>query len=154
MNKIGLKNEYTDKMAEKLNVYLSNVQIAYMNARGLHWNITGKQFFSLHEKFEGVYDRLSDMADEIAERILMLGGSPLHSFSDYIKVASIKEKLNISSTEGSVQAFLEDTEYLLGAEREILAEASDNNDEGTVNLMSGYIEEQEKTIWMFNAFLK
>ncbi len=154
MNKIGLKDEYTKKMAEKLNVYLSNVQIAYMNARGFHWNITGKQFFSLHEKFEGIYNNLSGMADEIAERILMLGGSPLHSFSEYIKISSIKEKSNISSTEGSVQAFLEDTEHLLATERGILAEASDNNDEGTVNLISGYIEEQEKSIWMFNAFLK
>ena len=72
------------------------------------------------------------MADEIAERILMLGGSPLHSFSEYIKISSIKEKSNISSTEGSVQAFLEDTEHLLATERGILAEASDNNDEGTV----------------------
>jgi starvation-inducible DNA-binding protein len=141
-------------MVEKLNSYLSSVQIMYMNVRGYHWNIVGKQFFALHAKFEEIYDSLNEMADEIAERILMLDGKPLHSFSEYIKVSSVKERLNLSSAEDTIKALLDDTAKLLEAEREILALASDNDDDGTASLMSGFIGEQEKMIWMFNALLK
>jgi len=151
---IGLKNKYKNEMVEKLNSYLSSVQIMYMNVRGYHWNIVGKQFFALHAKFEEIYDSLNEMADEIAERILMLDGKPLHSFSEYIKVSSVKERLNLSSAEGTIKALLDDTSKLLEAEREILTLASDNDDDGTASLMSGFIGEQEKMIWMFNALLK
>lgn len=151
---IGLENDYRTEMIAKLNLYLSDVQITYMNVRGYHWNIVGKHFFSLHAKFEEIYDELNEMADEIAERILMLEGKPMHSFSEYIKVARVKERLDISSAKDTVKALLDDTATLLTAEREILSLAGDNNDEGTAALMSGYISEQEKMIWMFNSLLK
>ena len=151
---LGLKDNYTNEIIDKLNAYLSNVQVTYMNVRGYHWNITVKQFFALHEKFEEAYDKLNEMADEIAERILMLGGKPLHSFSDYLKITSVKERLNVSTADDTVKSFLEDIAILLENERDILSLASENDDEGTVGLMSEYIGEQEKTIWMFNALLK
>ncbi|HDP54816.1 MAG TPA: DNA starvation/stationary phase protection protein [Bacteroidetes bacterium] len=154
MNHIGLDKDYAVKMNEKLNAYLSNVQITYMNVRGYHWNIVGKQFYQLHEKFEDIYNTLNDMADEIAERILMLGGTPVHAFSKYINMASIKEKENISSAEATVKEVLNETLELLKNEREIVEFAADNGDEGTVSLISGFIEEQEKLIWMLNAMLK
>jgi starvation-inducible DNA-binding protein len=151
---IGLKDSYKNEMTEKLNVYLSDVQISYMNVRGYHWNIVGKHFFALHAKFEEIYNTLNEMADEVAERILMLGGKPLHSFTNYIKIATVKERQNVSSAENTVQALLEDIAILLTKEREILALASANDDEGTSSLMSGFIGEQEKMIWMFNSLLK
>jgi starvation-inducible DNA-binding protein len=151
---IGLNDNYKNEMAGRLNSCLSSVQISYMNVRGYHWNIVGKQFFSLHEKFEEIYNSLNEMADEIAERILMLGGKPLHSFSEYIKISSVKERLNICSAEDTVKALLDDTAKLLEMEREILSIASDNDDEGTASLMSDYIGEQEKMVWMFSSLLK
>lgn len=155
MNKnIGLNQNYSVKMADALNAYLSDVQVAYMNVRGYHWNVVGKQFFALHAKYEEVYNGLNEMADEVAERILMLGGKPLHSFSDYLKTASLKEKQNVSSGEATVEALLDDVKYLLAKERELLKEASENNDEGTVAMLSGYIGHQEKMIWMFSSLLK
>ncbi|MDD2279803.1 MAG: DNA starvation/stationary phase protection protein [Bacteroidales bacterium] len=125
-----------------------------MNVRGYHWNIVGKQFFQLHEKFEELYDTLNEMADEIAERILMLGGTPVHAFSKYIKMATIKEKENISTVEATVKEALNEILELLKNEREIAALAADNGDEGTVDLVTGYIAAQEKLVWMLNATLK
>ncbi|HZJ73915.1 MAG TPA: Dps family protein [Perlabentimonas sp.] len=154
MNQIGISKDYSAKMNEKLNVYLSNVQLSYMNVRGYHWNIVGKQFFQLHEKFEELYDSLNDMADEVAERILMLGGTPVHAFSKYIKMATIKEKENISTAEGTVKEAINEILELLKNEREIIELAADNGDEGTIDLMTGYISEQEKLVWMLNATLK
>jgi starvation-inducible DNA-binding protein len=154
MNNIGLNDNYKKEMVKKLNFYLSSVQVTYMNVRGYHWNIVGKQFFALHEKFEEQYNTLNEMADEIAERILMLGGAPLHSFTEYIEISSINERLNVSTAEDTVQALLSDTNQLLEMERDILSFASDNEDDGTASMVSEYIGAQEKMIWMFNALLK
>jgi starvation-inducible DNA-binding protein len=152
--KIGLERGYTEKVAGKLNALLSDVQVFYMNVRGYHWNITGKHFFLLHAKFEELYDKLNDMADEVAERILMLGGSPVHAFSKYLKMASLSEKENVTSSEETVKEVLNGIEQLLKGEREILSMAADAGDDGTVDLMTGFIEDQEKMVWMYSAFLK
>ena len=151
---IGLSKDYSDQMVSKLNVLLSNVQIFYMNVRGFHWNITGKNFFKLHEEFEKLYDDLNEKADEIAERILMLEGKPMHAFSEYLKISGIKERTSISTESATVKEVIEGLSVLLNLEREIASLAADNNDDGTADLITGYISEQEKLIWMFNAFMK
>jgi len=148
---IGLNEDYQRNMSQKLNEFLSDVQVFYMNVRGYHWNIKGKLFFVLHEKFEGLYNQLSDMADEVAERILMLGGAPLHSFSEYLKLANVKEKLNVSTADGTISETLKDLKHLLESERELVKLASENGDDGTVNLISEYISGQEKLIWMLST---
>ncbi|MFW5656135.1 MAG: Dps family protein [Bacteroidota bacterium] len=153
-NKIGLDSAYANDMAEKLNAYLSNVQVVYMNVRGYHWNVTGKHFFVLHEKFEELYNALNEMADEVAERILMLGGSPVHAFSKYLKLAKVPEKENVSSSEDTVKEVVSELKHLLEDERSLIDAASENGDEGTVNMLSEYIDSQEKMIWMFSALLK
>jgi len=154
MNNVGLKVEYSEEVVGKLNAYLSSLQISYMNVRGYHWNIVGKQFFVLHSKFEEVYNNLNEMADEVAERILILGGKPLHSFTEYLKISEINETTNVGSAEETVKNLLEETTKLLAIEREILSFASENGDEGTVGMLSEYIGAQEKMIWMLNAQLK
>jgi starvation-inducible DNA-binding protein len=139
-------------LIDKLNLLLSNTQIFNMNTRGLHWNIKGDKFFELHIKFEELYTDLNLKVDEIAERILTLEGSPIHSFSSYIKIATIKELTNINSATKSIEAIITSLNTLIKLEREILSVANKANDEGTSSLMSDYIRQQEKSIWMYSAF--
>ncbi|HJZ41561.1 MAG TPA: DNA starvation/stationary phase protection protein [Bacteroidales bacterium] len=153
-NQIGLDQGYSNQLVEKLNTLLSNIQVSYMNVRGFHWNITGKNFFKLHEKFEEMYDDMNEKADEVAERILMMEGKPVHSFSEYLKMAEIGEKKNISGDIATVKEVLDALNILLKHEREIATMAAANGDDGTVDLMTGYISGQEKTVWMLNAFLR
>jgi starvation-inducible DNA-binding protein len=123
-----------------------------MNTRGLHWNIKGDKFFELHIKFEELYTDLNLKVDEIAERILTLEGTPIHSFSTYIKIATIKELTNVDSATKSIEAIITSLSTLIKLEREILNIANKANDEGTSSLMSDYIRQQEKSIWMYSAF--
>ncbi len=153
-NQIGLEQNYAKQIVDKLNVYLSDVQIVYMNLRGYHWNIVGKQFFALHEKYEKIYDVVNDMADEIAERIIILGGVPVHAYSKYIKMATIKEKENVVTADATLKEVIAEINHLLVIERDIIEFASEHGDEGTVDMLTGYIGEQEKNIWMLNALLK
>jgi starvation-inducible DNA-binding protein len=151
-NKIGIEKKIATDLIDKLNLLLSNTQIFYMNTRGLHWNIKGDKFFELHIKFEELYTDLNLKVDEIAERILTLEGNPIHSFSSYIKIATIKELTNVDSATKSIEAIITSLSTLIKLEREILSIANKANDEGTSSLMSDYIRQQEKTIWMYSAF--
>ncbi|NCB08754.1 MAG: DNA starvation/stationary phase protection protein, partial [Bacteroidia bacterium] len=94
-------------IAEKLNQLLADYQIYYQNLRGLHWNVKGKMFFMLHGKYEEYYDEASEVIDEIAERILMVGGQPLHTFGDYLKTAKLSEVSNVSDGKEGVRIVLD-----------------------------------------------
>ena len=153
-NRIGLDNIKSKELAEKLNLLLSNYQVFYINARGFHWNITGEKFFELHAKFEELYNDLLIKVDEVAERILTLGYTPLHSFSDYLVASTIKEAKGISDGKKAMQNVLGSISNLIQLEREILLLSGDANDEGTNALMSDYIRQQEKLVWMYSAYLK
>ncbi|RIJ42747.1 Dps family protein [Pontibacter oryzae] len=153
-NLIGIDAEKARQLAENLNALLANYQLFYINARGFHWNISGNKFFELHAKFEELYNDAILKIDEIAERILTLGHTPLHTFTDYLQAARIKEVANVSGGNEAVQEVLNGFQILISSERELLALASEADDEGTSALMSDYIREQEKLVWMYSAYLK
>ncbi|NQW37167.1 MAG: DNA starvation/stationary phase protection protein [Flavobacteriales bacterium] len=152
-NTIGLNLKETSVLTNQLNELLSNFQIYYQNLRGLHWNIKGKNFFELHLKFEELYTDSQEKIDLIAERILTLEGVPLHTFSDYMAQSKIRVGKNISNDEKAIGLIIEVITTLLVLERHILETAATANDEGTNSMMSDFIAEQEKTVWMLKAWL-
>ena len=153
LNSIGLDQKKTKQIANDLNVLLANFQIYYQNLRGIHWNIKGKRFFELHPKFEELYNDANLKVDEIAERILTLGGIPLHTFEDYSKKAKVPIGKNVTQDEDSVMLIVHSLSELLKIERDILGKSDEIDDEGTNSMMSDFITEQEKTIWMMKAWL-
>jgi len=153
LNSIGLDTEKTKGLANDLNELLANFQLYYQNLRGIHWNIKGRAFFDLHVKFEELYTDANLKVDEIAERILTLGATPLHTFEDYTKAAKVPVGKNISKDENAVQLIVDSLTELLKMERSILETSGDANDEGTNSMMSDFITEQEKTVWMMKAWL-
>ncbi|OMQ11798.1 Dps family protein [[Flexibacter] sp. ATCC 35103] len=153
-NILGLPVKESELLVNELNILLSNFQVYYQNLRGIHWNIRGKRFFDLHVKFEELYTDAQLKIDMIAERVLTIGGTPLHTFEDYIKNNKLAVGKNISNDEKAVQLIVNSLSDLLKIEREILKQSDDINDEGTNSMMSDFIAEQEKTIWMMNAWLE
>ena len=144
------KNQNT---VERLNQLLADYQIFYQNLRGLHWNIKGQMFFALHEKYEEYYNVASEVVDAIAERILMLGGQPLHTYSDYLKVAKLEQVSNISDGKNGVATVLSADRYFLKSFNEILEISEINGDEGTAAMVSEWIAATEKRIWMLESYL-
>ncbi|CAM3936923.1 Dps family protein [Flavobacterium antarcticum] len=151
-NILGLPVKESAEMVTELNVLLSNFQVYYQNLRGIHWNIRGKRFFELHVKFEELYNDAQLKVDMVAERILTIGGKPLHTFEDYIKHNKLKVGKDISNDEKAVQLIIDSLSDLLKIERSILNKSDDIHDEGTNALMSDFIAEQEKTVWMMRAW--
>ena len=153
LNSIGLDDQKTKHIAQDLNQLLANFQIYYQNLRGIHWNIKGKRFFDLHVKFEELYNDANMKVDALAERVLTLGATPLHTSDDYIKAAKVPVGKNISEDEKAVRLIVDSLTELLKIERDILNKSGEAHDEGTNAMMSDFITEQEKTVWMMKAWL-
>lgn len=152
-NRIGLDKTKAKDLAEKLNDLLANYSIFYQNTRGYHWNIKGEKFFELHLKFEELYNDLFLKVDEVAERILTLGHTPKHNYTDYRVSSKIKESAQVSDGIKAVEEILASFQTIIIIQRELLIISADAGDEGTNALMSDYIRAQEKLVWMYSSFL-
>lgn len=153
LNSIGLDYNKAKGLTEKLNELLANYSVFYQNTRGYHWNIKGEKFFELHLKFEELYNDLFVKIDEIAERILTLGHTPSHNYSDYVKSSKIDESVQVSDGIKAMSDILNSFQTIILLQRELLELSGEANDEGTNALMSDYIREQEKLVWMYASFL-
>lgn len=152
-SRIGLNPELTETLAKRLNDLLANYQMFYMNLRGYHWNIKGEKFFELHVKFEELYTDAQLKIDEIAERVLTLGFIPMHSYRQYMETSTIDEARNVTDAREIVTNILDSFSNLIQVERDLLDLSAEANDEGTNALMSDYIRETEKLVWMYSAYL-
>lgn len=147
----GLKN--VENITNGLQQLLADLQVYYTNLRGFHWNIKGRNFYLLHEKFEEMYNDAATKIDEVAERLIMLGETPAHTFTEYLKTANVKETGVVISADEAIKNILDTHKQLIASERKLLASASEIDDEVTVALLNDYISEQEKEVWMLTAFL-
>ncbi|MCC5943471.1 MAG: DNA starvation/stationary phase protection protein [Bernardetiaceae bacterium] len=153
LNRIALNEDKAAEIANKLNHLLADYHLYYQNLRAFHWNIQGKDFFELHDKFEELYTEANTNIDVLAERILTLGHTPIHTLEDFISHAEIKSHKGMKNGEETVKATVTGLAVLLRKEREILEIADVANDEGTLDMVSEFIGSQEKTVWMLSAWL-
>lgn len=154
MNYLQINEDKLLPVVEELNILLADYHIYYQKLRNFHWNILGKNFFDLHEKFEELYEDARVKIDEIAERILTLRYHPMSNLSDYLKTSDIAESsMELKDTE-MVSEILEAHGILLKRMSEVVKKADSISDEGTIDLIGAYIRELEKTSWMLDAWNK
>ena len=153
LNRIGLDTYKSKELADLLNDLLANYSVFYQNTRGYHWNIKGDKFFELHIKFEELYNDLFLKIDDIAERILTLGHTPGHKFTEYLLSSTIQESNEVTDGSKAIEEVLISFKTILTKQRQILNLSANIDDEGTNALMSDYLREQEKLVWMYSAYL-
>jgi starvation-inducible DNA-binding protein len=154
MSYLNLDKEKTNNTVEQLNILLADYHLYYQKLRNFHWNVEGKNFFDLHEKFEEMYDDAKVKVDEIAERILTLRHSPASNLTDYLKMSNLKESPNNFDDMKMVDVLLNDHGKIITQMRKVGNVADDANDEGTIDLIGAYIRELEKTSWMLDVWTK
>lgn len=153
MSFLNLDKSKVKETVDELNVLLADYHLYYQKLRNFHWNIVGQNFFTLHDKFEEMYNDTLIKIDEIAERILTLRYRPLSNYSDYLKASPLKESPSSLSDIEMVKALLEDHEVIIKQLRITLEKANQAEDEGTADFITGYIAELEKTSWMLSSFV-
>jgi len=152
MNYLNLDKEKTEAVAKELNKLLADYSLYYQKIRNFHWNIVGPNFFDLHKKFEKMYEDAQVKVDDIAERILTLGYGPTSNFSDYLEMSELEESPTDLGDKAMVKTLLEDHATLLKQMRKIMEVAEEAEDDGTDDLIGGFMSELEKTSWMLNAW--
>lgn len=141
-------------VVEKLNQLLINYQVHYQNLRLFHWNVKGPFFFVLHDKFEELYRDAAEKIDEVAERVLALGGTPKGSLKNIVSNADVESHEEQLEANQMVDSIITANKKLIENLNELLATADEANDEGTLDIFTSYIQELEKQNWMFKAYLK
>ena len=154
MNYLNINEEKLLPVVIELNTLLADYHLYYQKLRNFHWNILGKNFFDLHDKFEDLYVDARHKIDEIAERILTLRYHPMSNYSEYLKTSSIVESNSSLADTEMVAETLRAHRILLKQMTKVVAIADEIKDEGTIDLIGAYIRDMEKTSWMLDAWNK
>lgn len=138
---------------QQLNSLLADFTVFYQKLRHYHWNVTGRGFFQLHEKFEEMYNSVNDSIDEIAERIVGLEGTPLHTLAHVLETASLSEDASVPAATEMVQNTISDLETLRDRLLDAITAAEGAEDRTTVNLLDDIRDGLDQYRWMLEAWL-
>ena len=152
---IEIAEVHMKEVALLLNTLLADEYVLYTKTRNAHWNIQGQNFIELHKFFESQYDALDIIIDDVAERVRVLGHFALGSLKDFIAMTRLSEhEHDFTDSSHIIQTLLQDHETLIRLLRkDILATAKEDKDLGTVDFMTGLMEQHEKMAWMLRAHL-
>ena len=142
-----------DQVVKILNEQLSDWNLLFVKLHNYHWNVKGSDFFTLHEKFEELYDEAAGYIDEVAERILALGSVPAGSFKEYLELSTLEEATGNESSREMVEKVVADFKAVVASAKNGIEVADDAGDDTTVDLLTGIHVALEKHVWLFSAFL-
>ncbi|WP_455714424.1 Dps family protein [Anaerosporobacter sp.] len=143
------------ELIKELNGFLADLNVLYRKLQNYHWNVKGKNFFVLHGKLEEYYNGVNSEIDEVAEKILMLGGQPLGRMKDYLEISKIKEAENVKiSGDEVLKNVLEDFSYAKKKAESIKAKAEEESAVIISAYMDEVIEDYSKASWMLNQYLE
>ena len=143
----------TQKLNIELNHLVSTCSVLYTKLHNYHWYVTGNAFFTLHEKFEELYNEVTLNLDEIAERILSKGGKPVATLKEHLELSYIGEATGKESTIQMVETTISDFEKLMKALNSTMEIAAEEGDDRTEDLLNAMYQSIEKHAWMLKAFL-
>jgi starvation-inducible DNA-binding protein len=148
------KNNHAQKIADELMHFLADTYALYLKTQNFHWNVTGANFHSLHKMFEEQYNELATAVDIIAERIRSLRCNVPASFSQFMKLTSIKEVQGTPAAKDMLKLLMKDHETIVQHAYIVLTKAQKAHDEATIDLLIERIREHEKTIWMLRSSIE
>lgn len=152
---IGLTEKNAQQIALTLNKILANEHVLYAKTHNYHWNYIGDNFIEMHKFYEGQYEELAEMIDEVAERIRMIGHFAEGRLKEYLKLTDLEEPAPTPDQQKQVRNLLEDHETVIRQLRQQVDIMQDKlKDAGTADFLTGLMEKHEKMAWMLRAYLK
>lgn len=138
---------------KELNKQVATWSVMYTKLHNYHWYVKGPAFFTLHAKFEELYNEATLHMDEIAERLLTLGGKPTATLKEHLELSVVKEATGKESTEQMVATIVKDFDTIMKSLKKGMDEAAKDEDDMTEDLLNAVYQSIEKHQWMLNAFL-
>ncbi len=142
-----------NQLVSVLNKQIANWSVMYTKLHNYHWYVKGEQFFTLHVKFEEFYNEAGLHVDELAERLLAIGGKPVATMKESLELSSIKEASGRESADEMVQTVINDFSIIIGELKEGMSLADEVSDETTGDMLLAIHSGLEKHVWMLSAFL-
>lgn len=152
--KIEINDSSRKKIANALSKVLADSYTLYLKTQNFHWNVTGSHFLSLHTLFESQYTELANAVDILAERIRTLGHTVSASYSQFMKLTTIKEETSVPSAMKMVEYLVKVHGIVFNTLREAHTVAEEAKDEVTVGLLIDRMTVHEKTLWMLRSILE
>ncbi|WP_127496302.1 Dps family protein [Paenibacillus glycanilyticus] len=142
----------TKTVQQHLNRQIANWSVLYTKLHNYHWYVKGSQFFTLHVKFQELYEEAALHVDEIAERLLAVKGQPIATMSDHLKESTLKEASGKETAEQMVDQLIKDFSLVIDELKEGMGEAEEAGDETTADMLLAIHTKLEKHVWMLSAF--
>jgi starvation-inducible DNA-binding protein len=136
-----------------LNEQIANWSVLYTKLHRFHWYVKGPVFFTLHAKFEELYNAAGLTVDQLAERLLAIGGQPIATMKEYLETATIQETANETKSTDMVSALVQDYAKVKEGLVQLAELAESESDTITHDLAVGLIEQIDTNLWMLNAYL-
>ncbi|KWX73029.1 general stress protein [Paenibacillus riograndensis] len=136
-----------------LNRQTANWTLLGVKLHHYHWYVSGPQFFTLHAKFEELYTEAATYVDDLAERLLAIGGQPASTMTQYLALSDLKEASGGETAQEMVAQLVKDFAVVTGELKSTISAAEELGDQPTADLLIGIRTSVEKSAWMLNAFL-
>lgn len=140
-------------VVKELNQQVANWTVAYTKLHNFHWYVKGPNFFSLHEKFEELYNEASQYVDDLAERILAIGGNPVGTLKESLEISIVDEAGKNYSAEQMVEAFSNDLTHISEQLVKSIEVAGEAGDDVSEDMFIGMNNSVDKHNWMFKSYL-
>ncbi len=150
----GISRENSLSTIEILQHRLAAYNDLHLTLKHVHWNVVGPNFIGVHEMLDPQVELVRGFADEVAERIATMGGSPSGTTAS---IAKIRDWDDYSIGRDTVQAHLGalDVVYqgVVKSNREGIT-ATQKLDPVTEDMLIGQTAELEKFQWFVRAHLE
>ncbi len=148
----GTGTDASGEVIESLNHILANEFTLFTKTLNYHWNVTGPRFHSLHEFFEEQYKELLTIMDDVAERVRILGESPVSTLRE------MRSDNTIIETPGKFMSADKMINDLLAGHVEIQRQIQNavelkEIDVGTEDFLIGLLQTHQKFSWMLKSHL-
>ncbi|MFX0572599.1 Dps family protein [Bacillus pumilus] len=143
----------SEKLLNVVNKQVADWTVLYVKLHNYHWYVKGKDFFTLHEKFEELYTETATYIDDLAERMLALNGQPVATMKECLEISSIQEAEGNESAEQMVKNLYDDFSNIAEKLKQGMELAGEVGDETTGDMLLAIHQSIEKHNWMLKAFL-
>jgi len=152
---IGITEKHLHKSIALLSTILSDEMTLYVKTRKFHWNVSGESFMELHKLFQNQYTELEETIDLVAERITKLGGKTIGTMKEFGELTTLRESPDkYPSQKEMMKELLGDHETVIIELRKDIDVCNDQNkDAGTVDFLTGIMEQHETTAWVLRRYL-
>jgi starvation-inducible DNA-binding protein len=141
-------------LCEGMNSLLANMNVLAQKVKKLHWNVSGDEFFDIHDQCEVMYNYLEKDIDELAERVRFYGQFPLATFQEYLEHADIVEEKTNPQFRITMGEILVDLQVVKGKIKELYLESQEIEDITLQRELLGIMSRYEKWEWKMKMFMK